>query len=72
MSQRQKTYLVQPNLQLADYLSAVAVTTLHQTAKPGQQEALKQMPTLDQGRASERQHYNVPEHDLAAKHVPGG
>jgi hypothetical protein len=56
MSQRQKTYLVQPNLQLADYLAAVAVTTMHQTAKPGQQEALKQMPTLDQGRAPERQH----------------
>jgi hypothetical protein len=56
MSQRQKTYLVQPNLQLADYLAAVEMTTMHQTAKPGQQEALKQMPTLDQGRAPERQH----------------
>jgi hypothetical protein len=56
MSQRQKTYLVQPNLQLADYWAAVERTTMHQTAKPRQQEALKQMPTLDHGRAPERQH----------------
>ena len=51
-----KTYLVQPNLQLAEYLAAVEATTVPQTAKPDQQEALKQMPALDHGRAHERQH----------------
>jgi hypothetical protein len=47
---------VQPNLQQAEYLAAVETTTVPQMAKPGQQEALKLMPTLDHGRAHERQH----------------